>query len=100
MAMILPTLPKNGSLADASRYGNTSCCVSSAARRDERVKRVAGCRGQHKIGCRQAADPIPIGCLTFEQIADCSLAAVQAADAAEQMRKALEVSGFLNDSAT
>src|SRR5881394_5108 len=70
---------------------------NAAAGRDERVKRIARGRREHEIGRAERLDPALVRRL--EQRADLGLAAVHAANAAEQVRKGLVVPGLLEQRA-
>ena len=66
----------------------------AAARRD-RIDRIAGGRRQHEVGRRQRRGPVAAGVEAADRGVDFALGAVQAADAAEQIGKALQIAGFL-----
>ncbi len=60
-----------------------------------RIDRVAGGRAQHQVGRRQRLGPIAAGREPVNRRADLLLAAMQAAHAAEEVRKAFQIARFL-----
>jgi hypothetical protein len=62
----------------------------------ERIERIAGRRRQHEIGRAQRVGPILAAIEPPDRGMDFRLVALQAADAAEQMRKAVEIACLLD----
>ena len=66
-----------------------------AAGRGNRIDRIAGRRREHEIGRRERRGPVAAGIEAADRGVDFAFGAMQAADAAEQVGKALEIAGFL-----
>ncbi len=62
----------------------------TTARRD-RIDGIAGGRRQHEVGRRQRRGPVSPGIEAADRYVDLAFRAVQAADAAEQVREALQI---------
>ena len=60
-----------------------------APRGRNRIDRIAGGRRQHEVGRRERRGPVAAGIEAADGLVDLALGAVQSADAAEQVRKAL-----------
>ena len=66
-----------------------------AALRRDGIDRVTGGRREHEVGRGQGLGPVAAVLEAFDGGADVALGAVQRADAAKQIGKALEISRFL-----
>ncbi len=70
-----------------------------AASRGQRIDRIAGRRREHEVARLEAVGPGAARLEALDRRADRRVAAAERADAAEQMRKALQIAGLLDQRA-